>query len=176
MDDPIKQVELIYDFVERPFTDQARQSIAKELGRNEKNKHGIHRYHIDDFGLNKVSLERIFEESRETYYEALERSSRGWHESEHDVFPWLEYFWGSLLRAYGEFEERVGEIQSSRGSKTKLIRDAVGRKMKPFSISDIERDCPGVSRDMVRNVLRKLREEGAISCTGRGRGSKWVRK
>ena len=32
-----------------------------------------------------VSLERIFEESKETYYETLEASSSGWHEGEHDT-------------------------------------------------------------------------------------------
>lgn len=123
-----------------------------------------------------ISLERIFEESRETYYESLEKSSAGWHESKHDVMPWMTYFWGVLLRAYREFEERVGNIRTSKGSKTDQIRKAVERKIKPFAISDIERECPGTSRDMVRRVLRQLRDEGAISSTGQGRNAKWQRK
>jgi len=32
---------------------------------------------------------RINEESRETYYEALNRSSDGWHEGAHDAHHWL---------------------------------------------------------------------------------------
>lgn len=123
-----------------------------------------------------ISLERIFEESKETYYETLEASSRRWHEGAHDVMPWLNYFWGTLLRAYDEFAERVGSIRSGRGSKTELIRQAVMRRIRPFSISDIEGDCPGVSRDMVRLVLRQMRDEGLIASTGRGRGAKWVHK
>ena len=47
-----------------------------------------------------ISLERIFEESKESYYETLEVSSQGWHEAEHDILPWVTYFWGVLLRAY----------------------------------------------------------------------------
>ena len=121
-----------------------------------------------------ISIERIFEESKETYYETLEASSVHWHESEHDVHPWLNYFWGVVLRSYREFEERVGEIRTGRGAKSQLVRDAVLRKSNPFAISDIIRDCPGVSRDMVRVVLRKLRDEGIIEQQGRGRGSKWV--
>jgi len=120
-----------------------------------------------------ISLERIFEESKETYYETLETSSQNWHEGEHDVMPWLNYSWGVLLRAYDEFAERVGSIQSGKGTKTEMIRQAVNRRIQPFSISNIEGDCPGISRDMVRLVLRQLRDEGVIESTGRGRGAKW---
>ncbi len=120
-----------------------------------------------------ISLERIFEESKDSYYETLEASSRGWHANEHDVRPWMSYFWGTLLRAYKEFEERVGSIDTGRGSKTRQVRSAVLRKVAPFSISELERDCPGVSRDMVRRVLRQMRDEGLLVSEGRGRGARW---
>jgi Fic family protein len=119
-----------------------------------------------------VSLERIIEESKETYYEALERSSHRWHEDRHDAHFWLTYFWGVLIRAYDEFEAR---IETFRGSKTEQVRDAVLRRAAPFSISEIERDCPGISRDMVRHVLRQMKAEGAIAPTGKGRGARWRR-
>ncbi len=123
-----------------------------------------------------ISLERIFEESKETYYETLEKSSRGWHQGKHDVFPWMNYFWGVLIRAYREFEERVGKIRTGKGSKTEQIRMGVNRRIGPFAISDIESDCPGISRDMIRIVLRQLRDEKAIILQGKGRGAKWIRK
>lgn len=121
-----------------------------------------------------ISLERIFEESKETYYETLEASSKNWHEGKHNSFPWLRYFWGTLLRAYQEFEERVGQIETSRGSKTEHVKSAVRRRIAPFAISDIEKDCPGVSRDMIRLVLRELKKDGLISPQGKGRGAKWI--
>ena len=44
--------------------------------------------HRADYQVGRyISLERIIEQSRETYYEALERSSRGWHEDRHDPHP-----------------------------------------------------------------------------------------
>ena len=122
-----------------------------------------------------ISLERIFEQSKESYYETLEASSRGWHEGEHDALPWLTYFWGVLLRAYREFEERVGTLRSGKGAKTEMIERTVARQIGAFSISDIERECPGVSRDWLRVVLRRLRDEGKIVPRGRGRSAKWVR-
>jgi Fic family protein len=132
-------------------------------------------YHFNYDVGRYISLERIFEQSKETYYEALEASSQNWHKGRHNPNPWLNYFWGTLLRAYGEFEERVGTISKGKGTKTELIRQAVERRTGPFAISDIESDCPGISRDMVRLVLRQLRDEGIISSHGKGRGAKWMK-
>jgi Fic family protein len=123
-----------------------------------------------------ISLERIFEESRETYYETLEASSKGWHEGTHDVRPWLRYFWGVMLAAYREFEERVGQVTTGRGSKTAHVRRVVERRLVPFAISEIEAECPGISRDMIRVVLRQLREEGALTVVGAGRAARWSRR
>lgn len=127
-------------------------------------------YHFNYRVGRYISLERIIEESRETYYDALERSSRRWHESGHDVHPWVGYFWGVLIRAYDEFESRV---ESLKGSKTEQVRAAVLRRLGPFSIADLDYDCPGVSRDMVRHVLRQMRTEGLVQVAGRGPGAKW---
>ena len=122
-----------------------------------------------------ISLERIFEETKESYYETLETSSKMWHSSDHDIIPWMTYFWGVLIRAYREFEARVGTVTTGYGSKTEQIKLAVGRRTGLFAISDIERECPGISRDMVRHVLRQLRDEGRIRSTGVGRGAKWMK-
>jgi len=133
-------------------------------------------YHFELEVGRYISLERVIEESKETYYGALEASSRGWHEGRHDPHPWMTYFWGTLLAAYKEFEERVGAIKDARGAKTALVEGAVRRRVKPFAISEIEAECPDVSRDMVRHVLRQMRSRGEIEVRGRGRAAKWVRR
>jgi Fic family protein len=128
-------------------------------------------YHVGRY----ISIERIIEESKVTYYETLKQSSQRWHEGEHDPYPWLNYFWGVMLRAYHEFEERVGEIRTTKVSKTEQIHMAVERRVGPFAISDIERECPHISREMIKLVLRDLRDQGRITVQGKGRGAKWVR-
>lgn len=133
-------------------------------------------YHFDYQVGRYISLERIFEESKETYYETLEKSSQGWHAGEHNIMPWMTYFWGVILRAYKEFEARVGTLTTGKGSKAHHIRRTIDNMMGPFAISDIERACPSVSRDTVRLVLRQLRDEGMLIPEGKGRGAKWVRK
>jgi hypothetical protein len=122
-----------------------------------------------------ISLERIFEASKESYYETLEASSQGWHEAGHNIAPWLDYFWGALLRAYKEFEERVGTIERGRGAKGDRVRSEVLKRQLPFSISEIEEACPGISRDMVRVILRAMKAEGLIAPNGKGRAAKWIK-
>ncbi|WAS54218.1 Fic family protein [Burkholderia ambifaria] len=120
-----------------------------------------------------ISLERIFEESKESYYETLEVSSQGWHEATHNIAPWLDYFWGALLRAFRELEEQVGAIERGRGAKGDRVRAEILKRQRSFSISEIEEACPGISRDMVRVILRAMKAEGRIEPTGKGRGAKW---
>lgn len=121
-----------------------------------------------------ISLERIIEDSKSSYYDALLFSSKEWHEGKHNIFPWLEYFYGTLIAAYKEFETRVG-IFKGKGSKTEQVKAQIERFIKPFSISDLEKACPNVTRDMIRIVLRQLRDEGKIKYTGIGRNAKWIK-
>lgn len=120
-----------------------------------------------------ISLERIMEESKETYYEALERSSYGWHESQHDCFPWLSYFWGMLIRAYKEFEERAQEFLASKVGKTEMVKEAILRQVAPFVLSDLAKECPYASVPLVKKALADLKSEGKVISKGRGRGAVW---
>ena len=132
-------------------------------------------YHVGDAVARFISLERIFEASKESCYETLEASSQGWHQAAHPRAPWLDCFWGALLRAYKEFEERVGTIERGRGAKCDRVRSEILKRQQPFSISEIEAACPGISRDMVRVVLRAMKAEGVIAPTGKGRAARWMR-
>jgi hypothetical protein len=85
----------------------------------------------------------------------------------------MEYFWGVLLKAYKEFEERVGEIDGGRGAKSQRVRKAVSRKITPFRIGELEKECPDVSRETIRLVLRELKALGLVTSEGRGPGARW---
>ena len=122
-----------------------------------------------------ISLERVIEESKETYYEALGLSSRNWHEGHHDPHPWLNYFWGVLLRAYSDFSERVGGLSQGAGRKSALVREAALRMTRPFALSDLQTECPGVSLPTIKRELQAMRDEGLVILQGRGRGAKWRR-
>lgn len=123
-----------------------------------------------------ISLERIFEQQKDGYYRSLEHSSQGWHSSKHDPFPWLNYFWGVMLAAYKEFAAKLETIKhTATATKATQVRLAVLAKSTPFTISDIAAECPDVSSDTIRNVIRQLRDEGTIVVTGTGRSAKWCK-
>ena len=123
-----------------------------------------------------ISLERLIEENKERYYETLKASSQGWHEAKHDPWPLINFLLYILKLAYGEFERRVGQTTSPKGAKTAMIEAAVESLTGHFSISDLERACPGVSRDMVRRVLRQLKQRGEVEPLGRGPGTLWRKR
>lgn len=123
-----------------------------------------------------ISLERLIEENKERYYETLEQSSQGWHEGKHDPWPFINYVLSILKMAYREFAERMGEMKAPRGSKTDLVLAAINRITGEFTVSQLEQACPGVSRDMVRRVLREQQSANAIECLGRGPAARWKKK
>jgi Fic family protein len=120
-----------------------------------------------------ISLERLIEDTRDDYYDVLQRSSADWHEGRHDLLPWLNYFLTIVRGAYREFEERVGQVKTPRGAKTALVGAAIEAFPSQFTLGDLERACPGVSRDMIRRVLRDLQKGRRVACLGRGPGALW---
>lgn len=122
-----------------------------------------------------ISLERIVEDSKETYYDALYKSSQGWHEGQHDLRPWLNYFLGMLTAAYKEFESRVGTITGTRGAKREMVCRAVERLEERFTIGDLKKACPGVSYPTLQRALADLRKQRKLKCLGRGPDAQWQR-
>jgi len=125
-----------------------------------------------------ISLEHLIENQREGYYDALCKSSQGWHEGTHALLPWWEYFLGvMLLGAYHEFGRRTGELTTTltttHGAKKELVFDTIGHLPEEFRVADIERACPGVSRPTINRALRDLREAGKIVCVKGGRDAIW---
>lgn len=134
-------------------------------------------FHQADYTVGRyISIERLIEESKETYYEALQLSSKNWREGKHSLKPWWEYSLGVAIGAYQEFERRVGTITKARGAKTSIVEETIDNLPQTFSISDIERLCPSVSRDMIRVILNRLRKEGHIVSKGTGRGALWEKR
>jgi Fic family protein len=123
-----------------------------------------------------ISLERIIEQNKDRYYETLEQCSQGWHENKNDPWSYINFLLSVLRTAYREFEERYGHTTSPRGEKTEIIVAAIRRTSGDFSIASLQRECPGVSLDMIRHVLGEMRRDGQVECVRRGRGSLWRRR
>jgi Fic family protein len=120
-----------------------------------------------------ISLEKIIEDSKEAYYEALNKSSMLWHDGKNNLYIWLEYFLGVIIKAYKELEDRVGCTLNTKGSKSKRIEMAIDGKWGYFTKNEIRTICPDVGEATINRVFEKLRVEGKIEAVGEGRNSKW---
>jgi len=133
-------------------------------------------YHLGFEVGRYISIERIIEQNKDRYYETLEQSSQGWHNGKHDPWPYLNYLLYILKAAYREFEDRFGQIKAPRGEKGEVVVNAIHRVVGDFSVADLQRECPGVSLDMIRHVLKGLRRKGDVECLGPGRNARWRRR
>lgn len=123
-----------------------------------------------------VSLERIIETSKESYYEALRFSSIGWHEGKHDLRPWTEYLLGTFIAAYHEFESHVGALTTSRGAKTDMVMAAIRGFHGSFTVAELQEQCPAVGIDLIRRILAREKAGGTLECLGRGPAARWLHK
>ncbi len=123
-----------------------------------------------------ISLERVVEDTKETYYDALYRSSQGWSEGKHNLAPWLEYFLGvMLLTAYKDFEKRVGAVENAKGAKAAMVIASIEKLPLSFTISDVVALCPTVGIDHIRKTLRFERDLGHLRSEGLGPRAKWIK-
>ncbi len=130
-------------------------------------------YHVGFEVGRYISLERLIEVNKERYYETLKLSSQGWHEGRHDPWPYINFLLYTLLDACREFERRVGQTASPRGTKTELVLGAIDRRVGAFQAADLQHDCPGVGLDLIRRILKQRRVSGQLECLSRGRNSLW---
>jgi len=69
-----------------------------------------------------VSIEKMIERTKETYYEALYQSSTGWHEEQNQDIPFVNYLLGVILAAYREFSQRMQLLSDGSLSKPERLR------------------------------------------------------
>ena len=121
-----------------------------------------------------VSVEKIIEQSKETYYETLRQSSAGWHENENDDAPFVRYLLGVIVAAYREFSSRVKLLSVSGLSKPEriraLIKDTVGKITK----TEIMNRFPDISQATVQRTLIELQNNNEIIKLGGGRYTAYI--
>ena len=116
-----------------------------------------------------ISIERLIADSKETYYEALQDSSAGWHEGTNDYLPFVRYMLGIVVAAYREFTSRV-DILITRGlSKPERVREIIRSTTGRITKTQIMKQCPDISQKTVERALKELMDSGWIIKIGGGR-------
>ena len=122
-----------------------------------------------------ISMEMLIERTKETYYEALQASSTGWHESENDYEPFVKYYMGIMLKAYNEFESRVEHLKNRNLSKPGRVKAVIDKKVGKITKKEIMELCPDISKVTVERTLTDLVKNGYIAKVGAGPSTAYVR-
>lgn len=119
-----------------------------------------------------VSIEQMLGDRQTNYYRSLLESTHGWHDSEHDIWPWTQFFAEVLLDAYVSLDRRLRNA-TPRDHRS-LVREWI-RSGAPasFSMSEARSAMTGIPDGTIRAALQDARTRGAIALRGAGRAARW---
>ena len=122
-----------------------------------------------------ISLEMLIERTKETYYEALQDSSIGWHDNNNTYEPFVKYYMGMVIGAYKEFEERVKLMQDRTLSKPDRIKAIIDEKVGVITKKEIAEKCPDISETTIERTLKELLDSGYLQKIGGGRSTGYAK-
>lgn len=121
-----------------------------------------------------ISIEKLIEKSKDTYYEQLQASSYEWHENKNDYDPFVEYYLGVVIAAYKEFSGRVQTLIESGMSKPERIREIIRKHIGKITKSQIMEKCPDISDTTVQRTLTELLKKNEIIKLSGGRYTSYI--
>ena len=121
-----------------------------------------------------ISIEKLIEESKETYYETLQESSQGWHEGSNDYAHFARYTLGVVAAAYRDFSARVQALAVSGMSKPDRIREIIKGTLGKITKAEIIEKCPDISQITVQRTLADLQKSGEILKLSGGRYTAYI--
>lgn len=124
-----------------------------------------------------VSLERMIEDSKDQYYDALAQSSVGWIDGTNDEAPFVRYLLGMMLASYRKLEQSLRDSGGKGRRPTAIDRvrsvfeHRLGKVTKGMALSE----CPDLSEVTVKRVLSRLAASGEIAKVDSGPKTGYVR-
>ncbi len=118
-----------------------------------------------------ISIEMLIEKTKDTYYDALQASSIGWHDGTNDYMPFVSYTLGIIKRAYKTFSDRVEHLTTKGISKPERVRQFIENRLGKVTKKDIMDACPDISATTIEKALGDLVKNGTIIKIGNGRGT-----
>ena len=120
-----------------------------------------------------ISIEKIIEETKESYYDTLEKSSVSWHNNENDYSYFVEYYLGIILNAYKEFDSRINIVENKKITAYDRIIGIFKDNIIPIDKAFIINKCPDLSETTIERALNKLLKEDKIVKISGGRYTKY---
>ena len=119
-----------------------------------------------------VSLEKLIEKTKDSYYEDLQHSSNYWIDNQNDYVPFVEYFLNIVSVAYKDFNDRVEIVKGS--SKPERIKQIIKESLGKVTKADLVKRCPDIGLVTIQRTLNDLQKNGTIKKIGGGRYTYYI--
>lgn len=123
-----------------------------------------------------ISIEKLIENTKNTYYDCLQQSSANWHENANDYEPFVKYMLGIVLASYRDFSARVKLLTTSGMTKPDRVKEVIKNTLGTITKTEILKKCPDISQVTVQRALADFVESGEIEKIGGGRYTKYIWK
>ncbi len=123
-----------------------------------------------------ISIEKLIENTKDSYYECLQMSSVGWIENTNDYEPFVKYMLGIVKAAYQEFSSRVKLLTTTGMSKPDRVREIIKNTLGTITKKEILEKCPDISQVTVQRTLAELVASGEVTKISGGRFTKYTWK
>jgi len=120
-----------------------------------------------------ISLEKLIERTKDSYYDVLQESSQGWIEDENNYEPFVKYILGVIVAAYREFFDRAQIVEEKKVPKPDRIEKLIKNHLGTITKTEIVETAPGISTTTVQRTLTDLVKAEKIIKIGNGRYTKY---
>jgi Fic family protein len=133
-------------------------------------------YYQNGFIVGKyISVEKLIEQTKDEYYDALAAASEGWHENTDNPASFIKYMLKILLLAYRDFDEKVIVAVKDKINKQEQVKRVMDNHIGKISKKEIMAELPDVSEPTVKLALTALVKDGYIKVVGGGKNSAYVK-
>ena len=122
-----------------------------------------------------ISFEEQINKNKNSYYEALRKSSENWESNTNDYLPFIENFIFTLLICYKELDKRFARIHSKNVSKRERIEQTILHSLLPLSKREINYIVPDVSATTIEIVVSQMLKMGKIRKIGTFKDAKYIK-
>lgn len=123
-----------------------------------------------------ISIEKIIEETKDRYYDALQTSSINWTENTNNPTEFIKYMLSVILKAYRDFETRANILLEKKSKALTQVQDIIKTRIGKFTKSEIVALCPTLSETTIERCLKELLDQNLIKKHGECKSAFYTRK
>ncbi len=120
-----------------------------------------------------ISIDKKINYYKGNYYQALERSSEGWHDNANSYEPFIRLMLQILYQCYKELDDKFIEGTIKKVPKSKQIENALLNTFVPVSKAELCEMFPNISVKTIENVLGEMVKDGRIVKIGTYRDARY---